>query len=223
MLKSGISASMMCVDFKDVKKDLQALSDAGIDYLHFDIMDGEFVPNYALGPCMLNNLREATSIPYDIHFMVEKPEQKLEFFDLKEGDVVSIHAESTQHLQRTLANLKKRGIVTGVALNPATPINVLEYILDVIDFVLVMTVNPGFAGQIVVESTLGKITELRTYLDERNYSNIAIQVDGNVSFENAVRMKKAGANNFVAGTAGLFRKDMTIVEAGKKLKSCILA
>ncbi|MDF2613743.1 MAG: rpe [Clostridia bacterium] len=221
MLKNGISASMMCVDFKDTKKDLQALSDAGIDYLHFDIMDGDFVPNYALGPCMINNLRTATNIPFDIHMMVEHPEQKLEYFDLKEGDVVSIHVESTHHLQRVLANLKKKGIITGVALNPATPINLIEYVLDVIDFVLIMTVNPGYAGQALVEATLDKITELRAYLDKHNKGNIAIQVDGNVSFENAVRMKKAGANNFVAGTAGLFRKDMTIVEAGTKLRSCI--
>ncbi|MBC7958470.1 MAG: ribulose-phosphate 3-epimerase [Vallitaleaceae bacterium] len=221
MLKNGISASMMCVDFADTKKDLQALCDAGIEYLHFDIMDGTFVPNYALGPCMINSLRSATQIPFDIHLMVDHPEQKLAFFQLQAGDVVSIHVESTAHLQRILANLKEKGIITGVVLNPATPIVTLEYVLDMIDFVLVMTVNPGYAGQSLVEVTIQKITDLRKYLDDHNKSEISIQVDGNVSFENAKRMKKAGANNFVAGTAGLFRKDMSISEAGAQLKKCI--
>jgi ribulose-phosphate 3-epimerase len=221
MLKSGISASMMCVDFTDTKKDLQALKDAGIEYLHFDIMDGTFVPNYALGPCMINSLRKATPIPFDIHLMVDHPEQKLEFFDFEEGDAVSIHVESTPHLQRILANLRKKGIITGVVLNPATQIGTLEYVLDTIDFVLVMTVNPGYAGQSLVEATIKKITDLRQYLDDHDRRDVAIQVDGNVSFENAIRMKKAGASNFVAGTAGLFRKDMSIIEAGTQLKKCI--
>ena len=221
MLKNGISASMMCVDFRNTKKDLDDLCEAKIDYLHFDIMDGEFLPNYALGPCMFNSLRCAIDIPFYIHMMVEHPEQKLEYFDLREGDAVSIHAESTYHLQRVLANLKKKGVITGVALNPATSINVIEYVLEDIDFVLIMTVNPGYAGQILVESMLEKIAELRRYLDKHNKQDISIQVDGNVSFENAVRMRRAGADNFVAGTAGLFRKDMTIVEAGLKLRSSI--
>lgn len=222
MLKNGISASMMCVDFADTKKDLEALSNAGVEYLHFDIMDGTFVPNYALGPCMINSLRHATNIPFDIHLMVEHPEHKIEYFNLREGDAVSVHVESTANLQRVLASLRKKNIITGVVLNPATPIVSLEYILDTIDFVLVMTVNPGYAGQSLVEATIKKITDIRNYLDQHGKSEVSIQVDGNISFENAVRMKKAGANNFVAGTAGLFRKDMSIVDASAKLKMCIL-
>lgn len=221
MFKKGISASLMCLDFADTKKDLQALANAKIEYLHFDIMDGSFVPNYALGPCMVDSLRGKTDIPFDIHLMVQRPEEKIPYFKLQEGDTVSVHAESTVHLQRVLAGLKNAGVVTGAALNPATPIGMLEYVLDVIDFVLIMTVNPGYAGQKMVPLTLDKISRTREYLDGKNSGNVLIQVDGNVSFENAVRMAKAGAGNFVAGTAGLFRKDMSIEEGAAKLRECI--
>ncbi len=221
MLKEGISASLMCVDFADTKKDLQALSRAGIEYLHFDIMDGAFVPNYALGCCMVDGLRGRTDIPFDIHLMVERPEQKIPYFKLQPGDAVSVHAESTAHLQRVLAGLKNEGMTAGVALNPATPIQALDYVWDVVDFILIMTVNPGYAGQKMVPATLQKITNVREYLDAKGRSDVMIQVDGNVSFENAVRMAKAGAGNFVAGTAGLFRKDMSIEEAAAHLRECI--
>ena len=221
MLKNGISASLMCVDFADTKKDLDALSRAKIEYLHFDIMDGSFVPNYALGPCMVDGLRGKTDIAFDIHLMVERPEQKTPYFNLYAGDAVSVHAESTVHLQRVLAGLKNAEMTVGVALNPATPLDMLDYVCDVIDFVLIMTVNPGYAGQKMVPATLEKITRTREYLDAKNRGDVMIQVDGNVSFENAVRMAQAGAGNFVAGTAGLFRKDMTIEEAAARLRECI--
>lgn len=221
MLKKGISASLMCVDFADTKKDLDALSRAKIEYLHFDIMDGAFVPNYALGPCMVDGLRDRTDIPFDIHLMVERPEQKIPYFKLQPGDAVSIHAESTVHLQRALAGLKNAGSTAGVALNPATPLQMLDYVWDIVDFVLIMTVNPGYAGQKMVPATLEKIARTREYLDGKGRRDAVIQVDGNVSFENAVRMAKAGAGNFVAGTAGLFRKDMSIEEAAARLRECI--
>ncbi len=221
MFKKGISASLMCLDFADTKKDLQALGNAKIEYLHFDIMDGSFVPNYALGCCMVDSLRGKTDIPFDIHLMVERPEEKIPYFNLLPGDAVSVHAESTVHLQRVLAGLKNQGILTGAALNPATPIGMLEYVLDVIDFVLIMTVNPGYAGQKMVPATLEKISRTREYLDGKNCANVVVQVDGNVSFENAVKMARAGAGSFVAGTAGLFRKDMTMEEAAARLRECI--
>lgn len=221
MMKLGISASLMCIDFADTKKDLEALSRAKIEYLHFDIMDGSFVPNYTLGPWVVDSLRGRTDIAFDVHLMVKKPEQKIPYFNFQPGDAVSVHAEATVHLQRVLTGLKTQGIVTGVAINPATPINVLEYVTDVIDFVLVMTVNPGYAGQKMVPATLEKITKAREFLDNRNCQNVVIQVDGNVSFENAVKMARAGAGNYVAGTAGLFRKDITIEEAAERLREYI--
>lgn len=221
MLKKGISASLMCVDFADTKKDLDALARAGIEYLHFDIMDGAFVPNYTLGPWAVNSLRGKTPIAFDIHLMVERPEAKIPYFDFQPGDAVSVHAESTPHLQRVLAGLKGAGLTAGVAINPATPLNALDYVTDVADFVLVMTVNPGYAGQKMVPNALEKISRTRDYLDAKGCAGTEIQVDGNVSFENAVRMAGAGAGNFVAGTAGLFRRDMDIEEAAARLRACI--
>lgn len=218
MLKDGLSASMMCVDFLDTGKDIKQLEKAQIEYLHFDIMDGEFVSNYALGPCMIDKIREGTNLGIDIHMMVDRPERKLGYFNLKEGDVISIHAESTPHLQKILQDLKNQNLTVGVALNPSTPAEVLQYVLDVLDFVLIMTVNPGFAGQKLVPVTLEKIKSTREYLDSAGYAHIKIQVDGNVSVENAVRMRKAGADNFVCGTAGLFKKDMDIVTAAEVMR-----
>lgn len=220
-MEKGISASLMCTDFTDTRKSLGELVDAKIEYLHFDIMDGVFVPNYTLGVCLIDQLRGQIEIPFDIHLMVDKPENKIPYFHFAEGDFVSVHAESTVHLQRVLATLKSQGIRPGVALNPATPIDCLEYVADVVDYVLIMTVNPGYAGQKMVETTLKKITEARAYLDSLGRQDAAIQVDGNVSFENARRMSEAGAVNFVAGTAGLFRRDMTIKEAADRLRKSI--
>jgi len=221
MLGKGISASLMCVDFADTKKDLAALEKAKIEYLHFDIMDGAFVPNYTLGPWAVSSLRGKTPIAFDIHLMVERPESKISYFNLEPGDAVSVHAESTPHLQRVLAGLKDAGMAAGVALNPATPLTVLDYVTDVADFVLIMTVNPGYAGQKMVPNALEKISRTRDYLDAKGCADTAIQVDGNVSFENAVKMAAAGADNFVAGTAGLFRRDMSIEAAAARLRECI--
>jgi len=220
-MNGEISVSMMCANFLDIGSDLKALKDAGIEYLHFDIMDGAFVPNYTLGPCMLNALRDHTDITYDIHLMVERPEDKLGFFDIREGDFVSVHYESTYHLQRVLASIKALGGRPGVAINPATPICALENVMDDIDFVLVMTVNPGFAGQKLVPQGLKKITQVREMLDKAGKNHVKIQVDGNVSFENAKKMRKAGADIFVAGTSGLFIKGRTIEDAAKELRESI--
>lgn len=216
-----IAASMMCVNFPNIQADLKALENAGIEYLHFDIMDGSFVPNYTLGPCVINGLRDATSITFDIHLMVERPEDKLGFFDIREGDYVSFHAEATKHTQRLLTAIRKLGAHPGVAINPGTPVCVLEPILDDLDFVLVMTVNPGFAGQKLVPQTLKKIAAVRSMIDHSDYPHIKLQVDGNVSFENAKKMRDEGADIFVAGTAGLFRADMSITEGAGYLRAAI--
>ena len=184
-------------------------------------MDGEFVSNYALGPCMINSIRKGTNIGVDIHLMVEHPERKIEYFDLREGDVVSVHVETTPHLRKVLQDLKARGVTVGVAINPSTLEEKLKYVLDILDFVLIMTVNPGFAGQKMVSISLEKIRDVRKYLDGHNGSHIKIQVDGNVSVENAIKMKQAGADNFVCGTAGLFKKDMDIVTAASIMRNAL--
>jgi ribulose-phosphate 3-epimerase len=221
-MKEGISASMICVDFLNLKEEIELMEQAKIDYLHFDIMDGNFVSNYALGVCLIDQVRQATKIPLDIHLMIERPEMKLHYFGLQPGDSVSVHYETTPHIQRILSNLKQEGIYTGVALNPATPIDVLEFVCDVIDFVLIMTVNPGFAGQALVPATLKKVEKTRQFLNANNAEHVVIQVDGNINFENARKLKAAGAGNFVAGSSGLFRKDMSLVEAATKLRAAIM-
>lgn len=202
----GVSPSMMCADALNLGADAVALEKAGVQYFHYDVMDGDFVPNFMLGPDVIKAVRKVSKVPADIHLMVKNPERHLHLFDLRAGDVVSVHQESTIHLQRTLAAIRQTGAQAAVALNPATPLCTIEDVLPDIDMVLLMTVNPGFAGQKLVPQTLAKITRLRKMLDESGYAHVRIEVDGNVSFENAVRMRAAGADLFVAGTSAVFRE-----------------
>lgn len=204
-MKTGsLAPSMMCVQFAQMAQTLEAFQRHGVSYLHIDIMDGEFVPNFALGTDFCAQMRKMTDIPLDIHLMITRPDTKLDSFGIQPGEYVSVHWESTPHIQRVLTAIRARGAKAMVALNPGTPINVLEYLLDSIDGVLIMTVNPGFAGQAMVSSALEKIAATRAYLDEKSYPDIDIEVDGNVSFENAKKMKAAGANIFVGGSSSVF-------------------
>ena len=216
-MKKKISPSVMCADFFELEKSIRTFEANNIDLLHIDIMDGGFVPNYTLGTDFVKALKRKTNIPLDIHLMIERPENKLDWFEFGENDYVSVHYESTPHIHKALTAIKGRGAKSMVALNPGTPINVIENLLDDIDAVLVMTVNPGFAGQRLVGATLKKIKRLREYLDKEGYENIEIEVDGNVSFENAKLMREAGANIFVAGTSSVFSKEATIDENIDKL------
>ena len=220
-MRSKIAPSMMCADIMNMKQVLTSFENEGIEYLHIDIMDGQFVPNFTLGTDYCKILKKNTSIPLDIHMMVEDPETKIDWFPIGEGDYVSIHVESTRHLQRVLAQIRAKGAKPMAAINPATPITVLEHVLDDIDGVLVMTVNPGFAGQKLVPATLKKITELREYLDEKGYPQIEIEVDGNVSFENAIKMRAAGADIFVAGTSSVFKTEFSLEEGIRKLREVL--
>ena len=192
----------------NLEKCIRDFEKNGIEYIHVDIMDGQFVPNFTLGTDFCKALKKATNIPLDIHLMVEKPEEKLGWFEFGEGDYVSVHYESTKHLQRVLSEIRKRGAKPMVAINPATPIDVLRWILPDIDAVLLMTVNPGFAGQKLVPHGLVKIQKVRKYLDENGRADALIEVDGNVSFVNAKLMSEAGADIFVAGTSSVFVGDM---------------
>ena len=220
-MKNKISPSMMCVDYMDIKNTLKIFEKCQIEYLHIDIMDGSFVPNYTLGTDFCRILKANTNIPLDLHMMIDEPEEKLDWFPIGEGDYVSVHVESTKHLQRALAGIRDKGGKPMAAINPATPIVMLENILDYIDGILIMTVNPGFAGQKLVESTLKKINDLREYLDNTGYSDIEIEVDGNVNFVNARRMKESGANIFVGGTSSVFSKDFHLEQAIEKLRNVI--
>lgn len=211
--KPVLAPSMMCADvWQNGKQTLDALLAGHVGLLHADVMDGSFVSNLMMGTDAIKQLRRASSVPLDIHLMIEEPERKLDWFDIQPGEYVSIHAESTRHLQRVLARIRELGAHPMVALNPATPISVIEEVIPDIDGVTVMTVNPGFAGQKLVPQTLQKITHVRRLLDVANRQDAVIEVDGNVSFENAVKMRRAGADIFVCGSSSIFSAAGTIGE-----------
>ena len=207
-MEMKLAPSVMCCDFINLRKDLDIFERQGIELLHVDIMDGNFVPNFTLGVDFIEQLKKATNIPLDIHLMVEQPERTLDAFPFGEGDWVSIHVESTKHLQRVLAKVKEKGAHPIVALNPATPLCMIEDVMDDIDGVLIMSVNPGFAGQKLVPHAIDKIAETKKLLAKYGREDVEIEVDGNVNPANAIRMKNAGANIFVVGTSGIFFGDM---------------
>ncbi len=211
----------MCADVTQIREVLDTFSKCKIEYLHVDVMDGVFVPNLMLSDTTMRQIRKLTDIPFDYHLMITSPEDKISWFDLKEGDVMTIHYESTPHVQRALAKIKASGAKAGLALNPATPLCNIEYLLDDIDLLLIMTVNPGFAGQKIVSATLEKIKEAREYLDRKGYENVMLEVDGCVSYENAKIMREKGADLFVAGTSSIFRQDRTLKEAIDGLRKVI--
>lgn len=213
MNKALIAPSMMCVPaWRGTEETLNALERGGVDLLHLDVMDGQFVPNMMLGTEHVRQLREASDIPLDIHLMIERPEDKLDWFEIAEGEWVSIHAESTNHLQRVLSRVRDRGAHPMVALNPATPICMIENVLEDVDGVLLMTVNPGFAGQKLVKSTLQKLALLREMLNQLGMTSMRIEVDGNVSPVNGAAMRKFGADMFVCGSSSVFSKEASIEE-----------
>lgn len=220
-MKSKISPSMMCANWIDLGSDIRIMEKCGIEYLHIDIMDGCFVQNYTLGTDYIKALHCATDIPLDIHLMIDRPENKLEWFECRPNDYISVHYEATPHVQRALQKIRDMGAKTMIALNPATPICVLEDVINDVDGVLLMTVNPGFAGQKLIPQTLYKIRRLRNMLDDTGYDNVEIEVDGNVSFENAVKMKEAGANIFVGGSSSVFDKHNSIEYNIGRMRHCI--
>jgi ribulose-phosphate 3-epimerase len=215
-----ISTSIMCADFLHLGEAVKELEAAGADYLHFDIMDGHFVPNFTMGPDILKSIRGETDIPFDTHLMVYEPERYIETFIQAGGDLVVIHVEACRHLHRTINLIKENGARAGVAVNPATPLSTLDYLLDEVYMVLVMAVDPGFAGQSMIPSAIGKIGQLKQKITQSGL-DVKIQVDGNVSFQNAPRMVLAGADILVAGSSSVFRKDMTISQGMEALRRCI--
>ena len=219
MIPSGISPSMMCADLACLPETLAVFADTGIEYLHIDVMDGHFVSNLCLGTDFCRQMRRMSSIPLDLHLMITEPEKKLDWFDIQPHDFVAVHAEATDHLQRALAAIRDRGAKAMAALNPATPLSVLDYVTHDLDGVLIMTVNPGFAGQKLIPQMLEKITRARKMLDDAGRADVRIEVDGNVSFENAVKMRKAGADIFVCGTSSIFSKQTTIEAAVARLRA----
>ena len=216
-----LSASIMCADWLNLKKDLEMLETEGIEYLHCDIMDGHFVPNIMISPELMKKVRKGTSLPLDIHIMAENPENIVSQLSLRKEDIVAIHYESTVHVQRVLSQIKELGAIPAIAINPATPVETIKEVLCDVDVVLIMTVNPGYAGQKLVPQCIEKIRGARAMMDELGFSNIKIAVDGNCSFENIPIMQTAGAEIFVVGSSSLFSKDMGIKEANKKIRDIL--
>lgn len=211
--KISLLASLACANFKYLENDIRQMEQCGIDYLHVDIMDGLFVPNFALDFSIAETVKGMTNIPLDCHLMIESPERYIEKAASLSPEYISIHAEATHHVQRALKQIRSFNIKAGIALNPATPLDNLNYILEDIDMVLIMTVNPGFAGQQIIPATIRKIEETRRLLDESGYSHVEIQVDGNVSFANIPVLVKAGATMLVGGSSSVFSKEYTIMES----------
>ena len=216
-----ISASLACANFRNLEKDILELEKSGVDFLHIDIMDGHFVPNFCLDISIMDTVKEITKIPMDCHLMVENPERFLERIASRNPVFITIHWESTPHVQRALKQIRELGCKPGIALNPATPLNNLSYIFEDIELVNIMTVNPGFAGQPVVPASLRKISDLKELLQKEGKANLQIQVDGNVSFENIPVMVRNGATMLVGGTSSIFRKEHTISESVSSMRDMV--
>ncbi len=201
MLYPIISPSLLSANFARLEEEMQALEEAKVPWLHLDVMDGSFVPNITFGPPVISSLRKITKLFFDVHLMIDAPERYLEDFHKAGADMLVVHAEATKHLQRTLAAIKNLGMQSGVSLNPATPLNCLEYVLDDVDMILLMSVNPGFSGQSFIPATYKKISSLRSMLDGAGKGHIKIQVDGGVDPQNIAALIDAGADVFVSGSA----------------------
>ncbi len=195
-----ISPSILSADFTRLGEEIKAVTEAGADYIHIDVMDGHFVPNITIGPLLVEAARRATELPLDVHLMIDRPERYIEDFANAGSDIITIHAEATPHLHRAVQAVKERGLRAGVAINPSTPAQAIEPLADYIDMALVMSVNPGFGGQKFIRSALDKIRGLRAILDNAG-SAAELQVDGGIKVGNIAAAAEAGADVFVAGSA----------------------
>ena len=201
MKKVKISPSILSADFSRLGEEIRDVTEAGADYIHIDVMDGHFVPNITIGPLVVEMARKVTDIPLDVHLMIEHPDRYIADFIKAGSDIVTVHAEACTHLNRTVAVIKESGAKAGVAINPSTPISVLDCIIEDLDMVLVMSVNPGFGGQSFLEAALRKVCDVRRMIEERNLSGVELEVDGGIKPDNIGRVSEAGADVFVAGSA----------------------
>lgn len=195
-----LSPSLLSANFANLEKDLQDIKDGGAKYLHIDVMDGSFVPSISFGMPVMKSIRSISDLVFDVHLMIDNPERYIKDFVDCGADIITVHAESTNHLNRVIMQIKESGLKAGVVLNPATPLSVLEHVLEYLDMVLIMSVNPGFGGQQYIPNTTEKIRALRKMINERGL-NVDIEVDGGVKLSNVKEVLDAGANVIVAGSA----------------------
>ena len=192
-----ISPSLLSADFTNLERDIKALEASGADMLHLDVMDGQFVPNITFGFNQIKQMRAHTKLPFDVHLMIDRPERYVQDFANAGSDILTVHAESTKHLHRTVQLIKSFGVKAGVSLNPATPLCFIEEIIDELDLVLIMSVNPGFGGQKFISSSIDKIKRVKSIIGDRD---IFLEVDGGINESTAKEVVEVGANLLVAGS-----------------------
>jgi ribulose-phosphate 3-epimerase len=214
-MKNKLAPSILSADFSNLGEAVRLVEEGGADYIHIDVMDGHYVPNITIGPAVVKDLRKTTSLTFDVHLMIENPDNFIEHFYKAGADIITVHQEATVHLHRTIQKIKSYGLKAGVSLNPATPISVLNEIIKDVDMVLLMSVNPGFGGQSLIENVKYKFYDLKQLLNKYNL-DIDIEIDGGVNYSNLKEILSWGANVIVAGSAIYHAED--IVLETKKFK-----
>ncbi len=213
-----IAPSLLSADFANLSEEIRKIEKGGADYLHLDVMDGIFVPNITFGPPVIKSLRKVTDMPFDVHLMIDRPERFIKDFAEAGADILTVHPEATIHLHKTIQEIKSFGIKAGVSLNPSTDLSVLNYIIEDLDLILIMTVNPGFGGQGFIETMMDKIKDLRNLIDQKGL-DIILEVDGGVKLSNAKELTDLSVDLLVAGSEVFGAED--IKQRTKEFKSII--
>lgn len=214
-----IAPSILTADFLHLGEQIAAAQEAGVDYIHVDVMDGHFVPNITIGPLITAALRRATTLPLDVHLMITEPERYIDDFAKAGANIITVHQEVSPHLHRTLQAIRDLGCHAGVSINPATPVNTLDDAIFACDLVLVMTVNPGFGGQSLIPEAVGKISQVRQMVRDRGL-NVEIEADGGINAQTIASVVQAGAETIVAGSA-VYRPGISVADAVAELRAAV--
>jgi ribulose-phosphate 3-epimerase len=208
--KFKLSASLICANSLEFGKEIERLNKGKADYIHFDVMDGNFVPRYGLYPELISSIKRVSKIPVVVHMMTEEPSRYIQQYVLAGADIILVHPEACTHLHYTLKTIRDAGIKAGVSLNIATPLNVLDYVIEDIDYIELMAINPGIVGHKVISQIFRKIRDLKKFLKLKKRKNILIEIDGGVNEDTAAKMVVAGADVLVCGSSSIFKSDMTV-------------
>jgi len=220
--KIKFSASAMCFDWLNVKKQLDEIEKLNLDFLHIDIIDGNFIPDVTMGSSIINSIRTGTKMPFYYHLMVDEPRRIFDSLNIKKKDILAIHQEASKNLHSDLVEIRNLGAEVGIVLSPGTPLESLEYVVEDVDNIILMMVNPGYQGQSLVPQTLNKVEKLDKMLKEMNLRNkVSISVDGNVNPETIPQMISKGADNLILGSSGLFNKQYSISKNYEKVTLAI--